>query len=195
LRFFLFNNAVIIIGFFVLTLSLTGCANKTPPQQSLGITDAEWNGYDKNKREELLKTYKQIDLANKEEDAKNQLPYVQGSVSKKNAIEVKVYDGTALMPPFTTWQAFSPATFTLNEGSCQNVLLTQLDGMAKVSLRSCYKNKFLRLDPSNYELDKQEGTASIPYSPLWEQGFAYYGINSYGYVRLKNVTVSLKIND
>lgn len=184
-RGFFLTNIMVVVAIF-----LNGCAHKIPPQQLLGINDAEWNSYDKNKQKELEQTYKQIDLANQVEDQKAQ-EQVLGR-QQGNTVKVKVFDGSALMPPFVAWQAFAPAVFTISEGTCQNVWLTQLDGMAKTSLRSCYKNKMLHFDPSHYESDKLDGTASIPYSPLWDQGFVYHNINSYGFVKLKNVNVAIK---
>ena len=178
-----------------------GCAaTKVPPQQLLGIPDSEWQSFDKNKQQELLQIYKQINSANQAEDQQltkqnNQLEsnLEPNKVDDANVIEVKVYDGSALMPPFTSWQAFTPATFIIPTGRCQNAELVQLDGTAKTSLRSCYKDKLLHLDPSRYELSKQQGTISIPYSPLWDYGFVYHNINSGGYVKLKNVTVAVKL--
>lgn len=185
-----FFRIFFLIDIMLVAISLSGCAHKIPPQQLLGINDAEWNSYDKNKQKELEQTYKQIDLGNQIEDQKAQ----EQSLGNQqiNTIKVKVSDGGALMPPFVAWQAFTPAVFTISEGTCQNVWLTQLDGMAKTSLRSCYKNKMLHFDPSRYESDKLAGTASIPYSPLWDQGFVYHNINSYGYVKLKNVNIAIK---
>jgi hypothetical protein len=194
-----FKVTIVIIS----AVFLTACAHKMPPQQLLGISEAQWLSYDKNKQKELLEAYKQVDLMNQTEDQQTlQSQQAQGQQvpggqqvnqqTQVNAIKVKVYDGSALMPPYTTWQAFTPAIFTVREGSCQNVDLVQLDGMVKTSLRSCYKDKMLRLDPSHYELNKLNGTATIPYSPLWDQGFIYHNINSYGYVKLKNVTIAIK---
>lgn len=116
------------------------------------------------------------------------------AVAPRHAIQVKISDGQALMPPFISRQPFFAVTFTLSHGACQNIDLVQLDRAAQTSLRACYKNRSLKLDPSRYELDKQDGTMSIPYSPLWtqEQGFTYYGINSSGFVKLKNVTVTIR---
>lgn len=202
-------------------LFLTGCAASFSPQM-LGIPDAEWKRYNEAQQRELRENYAKITAANKIEDMQHQERKKLAALNTNNAlvnntntnnaiannalvnnaiatttkqpviIEIKISNGTALMPPFTNWQAFSPAVAAIDEGSCQETLLTQLDGKAHISLRSCFKNKILSLDPSRYDSEKQNGTITIPYSPLWDHGFTYYEINSDGYVKLKGVTISVK---
>lgn len=215
-------------------LMTTGCSTPFSPHQ-MGMSNTEWQSYDKLKQQGLLERHKQITLANKAEDKEAQevalalkardaaqiasamsatstasttssatsaLPVAATPASAEQQlptikiIEVKISNGKAFMPPFTSngWQVFAPATATIVADTCQNIWLTQLgsNDKVKVALRCCYKDKALHLDPSLYELDKQDGTMTIPYSPLWDRGFTYHGINSDGYAKLKNVAVTIK---
>lgn len=168
-------------------ISLTGCA--TSPQ-IFGIADSEWKGYDKAKQKEILNNYKQLDTEVQQQD--QEVSKITGGDT--TTIDVKIFGGEAMLPPFVDWHAYMPATFTIVENSCANTLLNQEGGEGKITLRACYKDKKLRLDPSRYDPDKKDGTVTIPYSPLWDQGFTYHGINTDGYVKLKDVNVVVKQN-
>jgi hypothetical protein len=205
------NKLLVVAACSSIMLLLNGCAHKPNPQM-LGITEVEWQTYDKAKQLNLLDSYRRMQAENEAEDKvdrappADQQPLAKGvnaapvattllapsALASKPSIEVTISGGSVLMPPFASWQPFAPATFTIQAATCEETLLTQLDGKAQISLRSCYKDNMLRLDPSRFDFSKKEGTVTIPRSSLWEQKFVYHGVNSDGYVKLKDVNVAVK---
>lgn len=201
----------------VSALILTACASHPPKKdtfspQLLGMSESEWNSYDEASRNEIRANYEQISSANKAEDQANNdaarkqlslapagetagLAAPQSNVVTTNTVSpifVKLSNGSALMPPFIDSHPFAPVTATISAGACEEIWLTTLDNNYRIALRACYKDKALALDPSRYELDQQDGTVTIPYSPLWDSGFTYGNVNSDGYVKLKNTVVTIK---
>jgi hypothetical protein len=187
----IYKNKFFIFFFSLIIISLTGCA--TSPQ-TFGISDAEWNGYSKEKQKETLSNYEQLNKEVMQQD--REASQMLGNLDA-TTLDVKIFGGQAVFPPFVDWQSYMPFTATVMENSCTNAEVDQVDGekmIVKTTLRLCYKDKKLRLDPSMYDPDKKEGTATIPYSPLWDQGFVYHGINTYGHVKLKDVNVIVQQN-
>lgn len=179
---FIMQNLKLII--LVLFLSLIGCA--IAPQK-LGISEQEWLSYSDAQRQKILTDYQQINAIKEqqEQDAKK----IKGNTT--DSINVAIYGGEVMMPPFTEWYEFQSVTFNLIQNTCSDTLLNQSNGKAQVSLRACYKDNIFYLDPSRYDLAKNNGSISFPFSPLWKQGFEYSGVSSSGYVRLKNATVKI----
>lgn len=167
------------VAILILSIALVGCA--VSPQK-LGISEQEWNSYSDEQRQKILVDYQQIAAE-------------QGNIKKNSSesetINVKIYDGEVMMQPFTQWCSYQPVTFDLAKNTCDEILLNQLNGAAQTSLRACYKDNLLYLDPSRYDLTKRNGSINFPFSPLWKQGFEYNGVSSSGFVRLKNVTVKI----
>lgn len=168
----------------VLFLELVGCA--VSPQK-LGISEQEWLGYSEAQREKLLADYQQVNAIQEQQsqDAK------KIKEDRVDSIDVAIYGGEAMMPPFTEWYEYQPVTFNLVKNACSDTVLNQSNGESKVSLRACYKNNIFYLDPSHYDLTKNNGAISFAFSPLWQQGFEYSGVSSSGYVRFKNVTIKI----
>lgn len=165
-----------------LCLLLVGCAFSP---QKLGISEQEWLSYSDDQRQQIIADYKKISLDQQQENKRLFLGV--------GRITVSISGGEAMMPPFVDWSEYQPVSFDLADNICGEIPLQQKDGENTVNLRACYKNKALFLDPSRYDLEKNNGTVSIPQSPLWQQGFEYKGISTSGHVRLRNATV--KIND
>lgn len=183
-----FRNLLILFPLLI----LFGCA--TAPNK-LGISEAEWNSYDKTKQEKLLADYKNLTTTEMMADTNmnNQYTSVKKSTYNGSLIKVRVFGGEAMLPPFTSWQPYVSSTFEVIPGTCVNAPLRAVNGKedSAVDLRACYKNNVLLLDPSRYDASKKEGTIRLPYSPLWNNGFTYHGIYTTGYVRLKNAAVSV----
>ena len=161
---------------------MSGCA--TSPVQ-LGIATAEWSTYSLEQQQKIL------------DDAKKYFKY-HARVSKKytrvtgECLEVAVHSGQVMLPPFSDWTDYKPVYFTIFKGQCRDIALEQAAAEFQTELRVCYYGNVLYLDPSHYDLTKYKGSVSIHSSPLWLSGFSYKGINSSGYVRLKNVTIKVK---
>lgn len=168
----------------MLFLGLAGCAISP---QKLGISEQEWLGYSDAQREKLLADYQQV-VAVEEQQAENEKNIREDNT---DSIDVMIYGGEAMMPPFTEWYEYQPVTFNLIKNTCSDAVLNQSNGESKVSLRTCYKDNIFYLDLSRYDLTKNNGAISFSSSPLWQEGFEYSGVSSSGYVRLKNVTVKI----
>jgi len=186
----------------IIVALLTGCAKPAPfSPLTLGISEVEWGNYDAAEREKMIANYNRVTLANTIEDQNTRELALVNQINNNTveSIEVRLSGGSALMPPFITQKSLAPATTTIALGTCKNTRLVQLDGATETTLRSCYKvnqedKKIFYLDPSYYDQEKQHGTVTIPYSPLWnsENGFTYHGINSSGHVQLRDVSVAIK---
>lgn len=178
------KNLIILL---LILFTLTACV--ASPQR-LGFSKAEWESMDKNKQAELLRNYKQMDSANK------RLAGEDKDVDKDNkntaAITVSISGGKVMMPPFIEAYAFEPASFRIQEGSCEQVLLKEKDeGKHQVKMSVCFKKGILLLDPSRYDVAKGDSSAQLYRSSLWRSGFSYSHINSSGYARLQDVTIRI----
>jgi hypothetical protein len=176
---------------FLFILVLSGCAASP---EGLGISENEWQKYSKAKQEKLLADYKKMTEENETADnaMKGQYADLENSSYNGKYLQISISDGEAMMPPFTDWYAYKEATFEIIPDSCTNVNLEQITGENKVALRACFKKNVLFLDPSHYDAKKDVGTVRFVYSPLWDQGFTYRNINTSGYVKLKDVTVTIQ---
>lgn len=192
-NFFISLIIVTILGLF-----LSGCTTFSP--QQMGISDAEWKSYGKEKQAKLLADYQEIYAehygkktpdANSDDSDINQTD-LYGNNFADGSLQIKISGGTAMLPPFVYRQAYQPAEFVIAADECQNVMLSVSDNTKPAALRVCYKNNILALDPSAFDKTKKDGTVTINYSPLWVDGFTYKNINSDGLVRLKNAAITIK---
>jgi len=181
------GNLLYLACLFV-TVTLFGCS--TTPSE-LGIAANEWQSYSQERQKAILDNYRKINAENiaaaKFEKKSNKL--------SQSYLVVRVSDGKALMEPFINWQAFKPAVFNVNHEECTEVKLFSTENEKSITLRSCYKGKTLFIDPSRYDVTKKLGSVTVNYSPLWQQGFVYSGINTYGYARLQNATFAIKLQE
>lgn len=178
------------ISVFLLTifsyLLLNGCAD-TP--QNLGVSQKDWDSYDAAKQHQLIDTFRKI----KEQQQSTELDASSKEVST-NQLLVTIADGKAMMPPdFATSQSYQPLTFSINPDTCVDNVLLGASAAASVKLTACYKNQILFLDASHTDPQKAYGTISFHLTPLWQTGFTYNNVNSSGYVRLQNATVTIKL--
>lgn len=175
-----------LLSLFVISIFLFGCAHGP---ELLGISDLEWSSYSEEKQKRLLDNYNKIA---KEREAI--LAEQDNKDSNSVFLLVSMHDGKIMLPPsFINWQRYRPVKFEIFKGQCRDIEVTHSsDKNIKTKLGICYRDNILYLDPSRYEVTKEMGTVSIPFSPLWVTGFAYKGINSNGYVGLSDVTVEIK---
>lgn len=200
---------------------LAGCATEKPPKfssQTLGISEQEWMNYDQEKQQKTLAAYETIYQQKMEENP----PIIQDKKNKKKQppvaqsneiiplppyLAINVRDGRAKLPPYTDWSAYQPIDLIVSKGSCSETNILPIPDESAInnktadkkpkteffsSLRVCYKNKTLFFDSSRYDLSKKDYSITFAYSPLWQQGFTYYNINSSGQAHFKNATVKIK---
>jgi hypothetical protein len=186
------------VGLLIFIISeLTACASTA---SDIGIPEDQWQKYDKTRQEQLLKDYAALEEANKQEDQSTQSQYdsLKDETYSGDYLRVNIYSGQVMMPPFTDWYPFKKIGFDVIPDTCTSVILEEdisgeEDSKPKqVSLRACFKNSVLFLDPSRYDASQNQGTVRFVSSPLWEMGFVYKNINSHGYVKLKDVSVEIK---
>jgi len=173
-----------LIYILLIALLLNGCTGISDATK-LGIEETQWVNYSQNKQKELLANYKKI---NKEfaDAAKNSIN------TKDNILNISIYEGKVMLPPFDGWQDYMPVKFTLAKNQCSdmNVYKTN-DAKIYTKLRACFSNDTLYLDPSYHDLSKKHGSISIHYSPLWFTGFTYKEITSSGHVRFNKVNIKV----
>lgn len=165
------------IGLLVLLLS--ACA-VTP--NTLGISRAEWQGYSTEKQQQLIDSYHKVKASVSSDSSVVAIPN----------INVVIKGGKAMMPPFAESYSFMPVKFDIRSGECKEVRLRNIDLDKDIELGACFSGKILYLDPSRYDVTKQNGSIRIYVTPLWKRGFTYNNINSSGYARLKNVSITVK---
>lgn len=183
--FFLSNlSPLFIVALFL----LSGCSTFSP--HTLGVSDAEWVQYEKVKQKELKEIYNEKYLPRFGEKAEENKENVL--LTNKGALLVRVFGGKAMLPPFVDRTPYKPGEALVMPGACSEIVLNAIDNANNpVSLQACYLNDVLHLDPSRYVTSKMPGTKAFRYSPLWEDGFVYYGINTDGYVRLQSANVKI----
>lgn len=159
---------------------LAACA--TPMR--LGISEAEWNNYGPEERQRIKSGYYEV-LKSSVNDSENVVP--DGST-----LHVKLYGGQIALPPFANLCNYLPVEFDIMSGDCQKIELQESNGDNKVSMKICYRNKTLYLDPSRYDPSKKIGSIQLHYSPIWDRGFTYQNVSSTGYVHLTNVNVAVR---
>lgn len=162
---------------------LSGC--ETSPQD-LGISSSEWMALDQKQQEKILVDYRKIRAEKIANEKKNKL-------APGANLLVEISGGEVMMPPFTDWESYKSFSFVISNGACKTVDIYSTDSNSKTELDSCFKHNTLYLDPSHTDLTKKQGSITINYSPLWQQGFTYTGITSNGYARLKNVNIKLML--
>ena len=173
-----------LIYILLIVLLLNGCASISDATK-LGIKETEWATYNRNKQKELLVNYKKI---NQEfaAAAKN------NNDIKGGTLNVSIYNGKAMLPPFDDWQDYAPVKFTLAKNQCNDIYVYKSnDAKIYTKLRACFYKDTLYLDPSYLEPSKKQGSISIHYSPLWLSGFTYKKITSSGHVRFSKVNIDI----
>lgn len=162
---------------FLFVAALAGCG--VSPER-LGISEQQWDQYNKQEQRKILHDHDYI------MDSAEKSTFVTQSNS---CLTLKIQSGEAVMPPFSDWYSFRPATLKISEGTCQMVNLYATNSKKYITLGACYNDKVLLLDPSLYEIDKRYGSVRMYYSLLWDGGFNYTNINTDGYARLRKATI------
>lgn len=167
------------LGFFAL-ISLVGCTSVYPRQ--LGISQNQWQQYSDVQKEQIIANYAQAKRIQKEQK-------VEKGDSK---LEVKVYGGSVLMPPYTNSKSYQPITFEIKEGDCHlKIPVYAAISKEKTILKACYSDAVLYLDPSPYNPNLAKGALQFPYMPVWKRGFTYPPMNSEGLTKLRGGRVSI----
>jgi hypothetical protein len=109
------------------------------------------------------------------------------------AVHVRMSDGKVNMPPYDAPSAYKPVEFEIDSGMCSNIKLVSVDGDADTTLKVCYYNKVLYIDPSRYDPAKGEASIRLHASPIWARGFTFKGVSSTGFAHLTNVNVTVRM--
>lgn len=164
------------------TALLAACATVTP--DSLGISQTQWSQYSPEQKKEMGQGYREVQKQAKRKQEQ----------SSNSTLSVTIYGGRALLPPFTDLQDYQPIAFTINAGDC-NIkvpVVEKSNPQIKTTLKACYINDVLFMDPSPYLPSQAQGSIQLHHMPIWSRGFTYPGISSTGLVKLTNVNVSIK---
>ena len=176
-----------LIYILSIVLLVSGCASISDATK-LGIHETEWANMSPNKQKELLLNYKKI---NQELAAMAK----QGAAAADGVVNISIYNGKAMLPPFDSQQSYVPIKLALAKNQCSDVAVYKLsDPKISTKLHACFYNNTLYLDPSLFDPSKKTGSISIHYSPLWLTGFTYQGITSSGHVRFSRVNIEVKQN-
>lgn len=166
-----------IVFFSISAVLLAGCASST----QLGLSKQEWRAMPQKQRKQVLADYQQI---------KQQEPSDKVYAGPK--LSIYMLNGEAMMPPFTQRYAFQTFEFRMSPGRCRWVTLKSIDTHHKVNMRVCYNGLELSIDPSRYDLASAKGSIFFDYNPIWKRGFTYSDINTQGYARLKDASITVK---
>jgi len=162
----------------MLIVFLAGCAG---PNQ-LGFSEHQWNQMNKKKKKALQAEYRYV----------QDNPYRIKTVYDGPNIDIYMLHGEAMMPPFDQYYSFQNDLFRMKPGECEMVRLNSLDTTNSVRMRVCYDGLYVSIDPSAYDKNKRRGTVHFAYNPIWKRGFTYSDVNSKGYVRLHDASISIK---
>jgi hypothetical protein len=180
----------------IVSLNAIICGCATPfSSQSIGITEQDWATYDKAKQQKILSDYNAAIAQNINTD--NEDKFKQQQTPSETQLQLKVHGGLAMLPPYTDWAPYQPISFTIDQNSCNEVVLLpqEIDPKVKLKffakLRACFRNNKLLFDPSIYDQDKKDSSITFAYSPLWEQGFTYRNINTTGTIKFKSATIKI----
>lgn len=169
---------------FSFCMSLLGCAmntlNPASAPDELGISQRQWNQFSAEKQSSILS-----------DAALVRGPETLADNTPSSTVAVTVNGGTALFPPFTQSSAYAPLQFTLTNDTCKNIAIKQQSGKTTTHMKACYINNSLYLDPSPYRITFQYGIR-LPASSLWDRGYTYHAINTFGFVQLKDVQIHIK---
>ena len=110
---------------------------------------------------------------------------------------VRLTEGKAVMWPSGKVYTFKPTIYSLADNSCHNVKLTAKDDVSQsTTLKSCFKDQQLVLDPSRWNYNYKNGSIFIKSSPLWqEDGVVYDQLASEGYAKLSNLSIDVHYSD
>lgn len=160
-------------------LGATACVSHT----DFGVDSGAWQSMSLQQKKALQENYLKIQA------------YQQAATktSGKQVLRLSVWGGKAKMPPDFDVYAFNKVSIYLHEGSCQDLWLNASEGKHQGSVRACYLNTLLSLDPSRTNPADWQGTVFFHYNPVWDHGFTYHSVSSSGYAGLSNASVRVQV--
>lgn len=172
-------------NFILLVFLLTGCSSF---ESMTGADQASWQASDFQTKAYSSLTY----LENSGKD----LITSQASASD-SLLVVRLTEGKATMWPSGKVYTFKPTIYSLSDNSCHNIKLTAKNDISQsTTLKSCFKNNQLVLDPSRWNYKYKDGSLFIKSSPLWqEDGVVYDQLASEGYAKLTNLSLDVRYSD
>ena len=167
-----------LLGGLLFILLLSGCAGPT----QLGFSHYQWSKMSDQEKKSLKAEYHYV----------QNNPYKIKTVYSGPDIDIYMLNGEALMPPFEQAYSFQNELFRMKPGTCEYIHLRSIDTAHSVRMRVCYDGLYVSMDPSAYDKDKRRGTVHFAYNPVWKRGFTYSNVNSKGYARLSDASISIK---
>ena len=158
------------------------CSCATEPEQ-LGFSKQQWQEMSEKEHQKTRTAYQPI------EKSFAALKIIYNGPD----IQVTVKGGVAMTSPFFRYYNFSTIQFQIQPGKCRCLQLINWEQTHLIDLSACYNGLTLSLDTSCCNLTKGEGTLLLTYNPLWKRSFTYKGLSSSGYVRLKNINITIKV--
>ena len=171
--------------FTLLLFFLTGCSSF---ESLTGADQASWESSDFQTKAYSTLTY--IEQSGKDLLTSN-------AKDTDSLLVVRLTEGKAVMWPSGKQYTFKPTIYSLSENSCHNIKLTAKEDVSQTTtLKSCFKNDQLVLDPSRWNFKYKEGSLLIKSSPLWqEDGVVYDQLSSEGYAKLSNLSLDVRYSD
>jgi hypothetical protein len=168
---------------YILLLSCVLILASCVGPEDLGFSEQQWDKLSPDKQQQIFEQHQALLDAKHDETP---------APINDTWIKVTIKDGTVMMPPDFKAYQYQPVTFKIQDGVCKKVELDSHKNTYAVNLDVCYKNQVLLIDPSRYEIDKRDASIRLYASPLWQNGFTYNNVNSSGYARLKNASITVK---
>lgn len=170
---------------FILLVALSGCSTLEP---MTGADQASWDAVD-------LQTKLYSTLTYMEQSGKN---LFEKTVNESDSLlVVRITKGKAIMWPSGDRYQIKPTIFSLANNSCQTIRLSAKNDFSQATtLKSCYQNGELMLDPSRWNYHYKNGSIVIKSSPLWqEDGVVYDKLSSDGYTHLTDLSIDVHSTD
>jgi hypothetical protein len=173
-KYFLYSISLFIF-------SLTGCQSL---ESLTGADEASWQSSDYQ-----TKLYSSLTYI--EQSGRSLLD--SKPIEPDSLLIVRLTQGKAKMWPDGHVHAFKPTIYSLASGSCHNIKLTAVDDINQsTTLKSCFKDDQLVLDPSRWNYNYKNGSIFIKSSPLWQQdGVVYDQLSSEGYAKLTDLSIDV----
>lgn len=169
----------------LLVFILTGCSSF---ESMTGADQASWQASDFQTKAYSSLTY----LENSGKDL-----LTSKARESDSLLVVRLTEGKAVMWPSGKLYTFKPTIYSLSDNTCHNIKLTAKNDISQsTTLKSCFKDNQLVLDPSRWNYKYKDGSVFIKSSPLWqEEGVVYDQLTSEGYAKLSNLSLDVRYSD
>lgn len=166
--------------FGAVCLGLSACA---PSPADIGLTQQKWDNATPQEQNCWQRAY---------QDYQDGHPELDGDGSSSNKVDITITGGTAAFPPAFQQLAFNKIRDQLPAGACHSLNVVATNNNYATSLYICYAKNTIAIDPSHYDSSTRAGSLILTNNPLWKRGFSYKNMFTDGYVKFKNITITVK---